>query len=110
MKQNEKNGTMTPQEAIKALQADQELMLFDASTGEINTPDSLSDLNRSIYDANNAAIEALKKQIPMKVLQIQGVPVWGYCPECGQVVKQLHDHTGCSNCLQRLTWGESEVA
>lgn len=53
--------------------------------------------------------DALEKQVPKTPVNIQGIPVWGYCPSCGQVVKQLHDHTGCSNCLQRLNWNESEV-
>ena len=94
MKQNETNSTMllmTPQEAIDSIT-------------------SFSAAHAYTYTAIATATVALKKQIPMKPLQIQGYPVWGYCPECGQVVSRSKDHIGCSNCLQRLTWDESGVA
>lgn len=57
---------MTPQEAIKALEFDNEMMLFEPMTGEVKSYEQLNEENRNCYDANILAIAALEKQIAKK--------------------------------------------
>lgn len=57
---------MTELKAINILKGDNELMLFDALTGETKTYESLNDMNKAVYDANLVAIKALEKQISLK--------------------------------------------
>ena len=44
--------------------------------------------------------DAAKKPVPR-----EGTP-WETCPNCGSFVVKVIDKVGCSNCLQRLDWGE----
>lgn len=57
----------------------------------------------------NVAIEALEKQIPKKPLNQSDEydRTYGNCPCCGEmVVDYPDDFRVCSNCGQRLDWGE----
>lgn len=35
-------------------------------------------------------------------------PRWGNCPNCGQEVNILINHTCCTTCRQKLDWGKQE--
>ena len=39
------------------------------------------------------------------VVNIQGIPIWGYCPQCGATISQTSCPVGCKWCLQKLDWG-----
>lgn len=60
------------------------------------------------YDeAYQAAIEALEKQIPKKVKNLErAVDKYGDCPLCGTSYQLMIDETidYCHNCGQRLDW------
>lgn len=58
-------------------------------------------------DATDIAIEAIEKQIPQSPLNKQGNPLWGYCPNCGDVVTRYGSPVGCKNCLQKLDWSRT---
>lgn len=39
------------------------------------------------------------------VINIQGIPIWGYCPNCGETITKTGCPIGCKWCLQKLDWG-----
>lgn len=43
-----------------------------------------------------------------KVINMQGIPVWGYCPQCNQSVTKTSSPKGCKYCLQELDWEEED--
>lgn len=51
---------LTQEECIRDLKASMDLWLFDPSTGETLTPDSLNDMNRMTYDAMEYAADFLQ--------------------------------------------------
>lgn len=64
---------MTPEEAIKELEIDMELMSFDDVTGEIYTPEELECRYPKIYRnylAEKMAIEALKFYLAVKEVKL----------------------------------------
>ena len=73
---------MTPQEAINWIRLDIEMAKFDPSTGE---EAYLNDDAKKVIEALELAIEALEKQIPMKMMEeldISGRPI-RVCGNCG---------------------------
>lgn len=90
---------MTEQEAIKML----DKLLLRGEEKEIRVDAEEMDL------ALNMSIKALEKQIPQPVTNQQGIPLWGYCPSCGETVTKSSSPVGCKWCLQRVEWeGEKE--
>ena len=67
---------MEIQKIISALKGENELMLFDPSTGEMGIPEMLNETDRSFYDVHVAAIEELKKY-EWKVIAVDGLPPIG---------------------------------
>ena len=63
---------------------------------------------RGFFAALKTAIEALKKQIPMKVnISIKGTTGWNtkcHCPNCRSF---LSKGKYCSECGQALDWGDT---
>lgn len=74
---------MTENEAIKQLEFDQSMILFDPTTGEEITPEILKALNKDnflTYVADGVAIEALK--------EIQQYREIGTVEECREAVEK----------------------
>ena len=100
---------MTESEAIKELKEDislydNEITRLDASIG---TPD------RNLIDALEMAINALEKQIPMKVLHSYDDSVdenWCSCPICCSGLGWEHGkhYKYCMNCGKKLDWSDEE--
>lgn len=89
---------MTPQEAIRRIR-------------DHNEVHSVRERNFAVYitEALNMAVDALKRQIPMKPkISIKGTTGWNtkcYCPNCHSFIS-----TGkyCHECGQALDWGDTE--
>lgn len=54
--------------------------------------------------ALEVALLTVERQIPKQPVSIQGNPVFGYCPNCGEAVLKSGNLVGCKHCLQRLNW------
>lgn len=87
---------MTESEAIKILQRDLEIQVK----------------NKALTDGIEAvkfAIQALEKQVPMKVKNSgEGIPFEWYCPACGELLcddgyKDTYIKY-CEHCGQKLDW------
>ena len=107
---------MTPEEAIKQLEFDRAMILFDATTGEEITPEILKLINEDnyrTYVADGVAIEALK--------EIQQYRAIGTVEECREAVEKQktkkcvedscpdHTHYKCPLCgkIQKTKYGDS---
>lgn len=93
---------MEIQKIISALKGENELMLFNPSTGEMEIPEMLNETDRSFYDAHIAAIEELEMRVPKK-------PEKNYlgqniCPECQEKILVHYDF--CAACGQAIDWGK----
>lgn len=113
---------MTPEEAIKQLEFDRAMILFDPTTGEEITPEILKALNKDnflTYVADGVAIEALKeiqqyreigtveecqetreKQKPKKPIWKQGIGIVhkDYADGHGETVEEKWTDWVCPNC------------
>ena len=61
--------------------------------------------NKDWEEAKYLAIKALKKQIPKKPLKDNGDFI---CPSCSTYYNMLHGYDCCTQCGQRLDWGEDK--
>ena len=65
------------------------------------------------YKANEMAIQALEKQVPMKVKNSgERIPFEWYCPACGELLcddgyKDTYIKY-CEHCSQKLDWSDEE--
>ena len=91
---------MTDSEAIKILQRDLEIQVK----------------NKALTDGIEAvkfAIQALEKQVPMKVKNSgERIPFEWYCPACGELLcdagyKDTYIKY-CEHCGQKLDWSDEE--
>ena len=91
---------MTESEAIKILQMDLEIQVK----------------NKALTDGMEAvkfAIQALEKQVPMKVKNSgERIPFEWYCPACGELLcddgyKDTYIKY-CEHCGQKLDWSDEE--
>lgn len=122
---------MTENEAIKQLEFDQSMILFDPTTGEEITLEVLKVINKDnylTYIADGMAIEALKeaqqyreigtveecreaveKQNPVKPIDYDEDLGYFKCPSCGLtiMVDVFSDHAFCLNCGRKLDWDEN---
>lgn len=81
---------MTPEEAIKQLEFDRDMILFDPSTGEEITPEMLKLINKEnylTYAADGVAIEALK--------EVQQYREIGTVEECREAVEKKKNRKSC---------------
>lgn len=62
-----------------------------------------------VFNALDLGINALEKQIPMKPTNIQGNPLWGYCPSCNKAIDKSGSPIGCKHCLQRVDWSDEDA-
>lgn len=104
---------MTELKATNILKGDNELMLFDALTGETKTYESLNDMNKAVYDANLVAIKALEKRISKPVLVKDKTYYKDYfCPVCKKQQKDTRKNKRegcyCERCGQKVDWSEEE--
>lgn len=65
-------------------------------------------LDGKAFEDLEMSIKALEKQIPKKVVNIQGNPTWGYCPSCNKTIDKSGSPNGCKHCLQRVDWGNED--
>lgn len=123
---------MTTEEAIKQLEFDRAMILFNATTGEEITPEILKLINGDnyrTYVADGVAIEALKeiqqyraigtveecrkaveKQKAKKPEAIDQDFDYYKCPVCGEYIwatDNINDHKYCLNCGQAIQREES---
>ncbi len=104
---------MTPQEAIKQLEYDRAMCLFNPSTGE---EEPMNDDCRKTAEALGLAIEALEDKIPRKIEK--GITEFRTyyrlsCPKCNKSFGYQAEHNiwkgekplYCS-CGQRLDWSD----
>jgi len=103
---------MTNEEAIKQLEFDKEMILFNPNNGEHQTIEQVKIHNEDNYNAYIAdckAIEALEKQIPKKPVldDIQHVRyTMNYkCTACGGKFTGRGFADYCYHCGQKLDWG-----
>lgn len=106
---------MTPEEAIKQLEFDREMILFNPSTGypiPLEIVKAQNNENYLTYLADGVAIEALEKQTPKKCI-IDSCPDHTHykCPSCGKIQLSIYAHgfprlgritKYCENCGQAL--------
>ena len=91
---------MTESEAIKILQRDLQIQLENKAL-----PDGI--------EAVKFAIQALEKQVPMKVKNSgERIPFEWYCPACGELLcddgyKDTYIKY-CEHCGQKLDWSDEE--
>ena len=89
---------MTESEAIKILQRDLQIQLENKAL-----PDGI--------EAIQIAIQALEKQVPMKVKNSgERIPFEWYCPACGELLcddgyKDTYIKY-CEHCGQKLDWSD----
>lgn len=106
---------MTEIQAIIQLSFDMEMIIFEPSTGEKMTLEQVkarNEHNYKSYIANEIAINALKKQIPVMIINccVIGKTIGGYCPTCGGTVRIENTFLTrakgqcCSWCGQKLNW------
>ena len=104
---------MTPQEAIKQLEYDREMCLFNPSTGE---EEPMNDDCRKTAEALGLAIEALEDKIPRKIekqVDMFDTSYKLYCPACGTYFGTRGKHSiwigskpAYCDCGQRLDWSD----
>lgn len=92
--------------AINILRGDNELMLFDALTGDEKTYEQLNDMNKAVYDANLVAIKSLEKQIPKKPKMEGEFLLLAHCPVCKKTIGFKQEY--CHRCGNAIDWGEEE--
>lgn len=97
---------MTESEAVEKLKNMQLFM-------QITDKNSEHKFAEDDYKANEMAIQALEKQIPMKVLHSYDDIIdkmWCSCPTCyaGLGWRHVDTHKYCMNCGQQLDWGAEE--
>ena len=108
---------MTPQEAIKQLEYDRGMCLFNPSTGE---EEPMNDDCRKTAEALGSAIEALASRIPRKIEMKEdmfGLSYHLYCPACetyfGEKSKRNiwldKKPAYCCYCGQRLDWSDVDA-
>ena len=97
-------------EAIEELKSD--IALYDSDI--VRLPTSVGTPDRNLIDALEMAIAALGKAQPAQPLDVQTpVVTWGICPSCnglpmllGRPRRIMQSENYCSNCGQRIDWGE----
>ena len=78
------------------------LKLLRDRTSDINL------FNKIVFDK---ILQALEKQEPMKVLNIETGTLdidFGICPNCNDKVNEVADNNFCGNCGQALDWSGDE--
>lgn len=100
---------MTTEEAIKQLEYDKAMCLFNPMTGE---EEPMNEDCRKSAEADELAIEALKKQIPMKPIVTlpnwkKGIPFSVDCPTCGNYLTTKVKR--CEECGQLIDWSDYET-
>lgn len=106
---------MTEIQAIIQLSFDMEMILFEPSTGEKMTLEQVKYINEHNYNsyiADEIAINALKKQIPVMIVGRSVIEnaIGGYCPTCRGTVRIENTFLTrargqcCSWCGQKLDW------
>ena len=114
---------MEIQKIISALKGENELMLFDPSTGEMGIPEMLNETDRSFYDVHLEAVKALEKLTPKKP-DIEGISrtvICVKCPNCQQELFRFFysvgkhnwneaqkSHKYCEDCGQAIDWTDDE--
>lgn len=83
---------MNEQEAIK------KLGMYSSTNGSGQCTD------KEHKEAKRIAIRALELQIPLDVVNQNGIPLSGYCPRCGAELTKPSSPVGCKWCLQRVKW------
>lgn len=112
---------MTTQEAIKQLEYDRGMCLFNPSTGE---EEPMNDDCRKSAEALEIAIEALKRDVPVKPIMMttpRRTKFFEYydwkCPICncflayeedGRHLILAHEKSRCSNCFQLIDWSNTD--
>lgn len=100
-------------EVIETLKMENELILFNPSTGDILTLNNINDLNKECYLAHEKAIELLNKEIPKTAVSketpfYEGVrPTYLYCPVCDfnlGYISALRYPNYCPNCGSKLAY------
>jgi len=104
---------MTPQEAIKQLEYDREMCLFNPSTGE---EEPMNEDCRKSAEALGLAIEALEDKIPRKIKKETTDVRTYYCVSCPKCNKHfgyqrkyniwMGEEPLYCNCGQRLDWSD----
>ena len=98
---------MTPKEAIEILMSDEKLAEIEYYGGF----EGQKKVAKLYSEAFDMAIEALEKQIPKKPLNQSEEydRTYGNYPCCGEIVVDYpDDFRVCSNCRQKLDWGNEE--
>ena len=98
---------MTTEEAIKQLEYDKAMCLFNPMTGE---EEPMNEDCRKSAEADELAINALKKQIPMKPIHVrtfENLDLAFYkCPNCGFIRRKDLFPQYCEFCGQAIDRSE----
>lgn len=72
--------------------------------------DSCTDTQFDYIEEIEIAIQALKKQIPMKSTEINDECGYFECPACGDLIyaegARFEEHKYCLSCGQKLDWSD----
>ena len=124
---------MDIQKAIQTLKGENELMLFNPSTGEVGNKYRLTDLNRDFYETHESCVKmleeleqyrqigtvdecraAMEKMKPKKAVEDTSETAMYcrvyICPSCGKKFTGGSISNNCYHCGQALDWTESEVS
>ena len=99
---------MTTEEAIKQLEYDKAMCLFNPMTGEEKP---MNEDCRKSAEADGLAINALKKQIPMKAIGTHYAHM--RCPSCNHRIpsgggsSSRRRDNWCNYCGQKIDWSEN---
>ena len=122
---------MDIQKTIQTLKGENELMLFNPSTGEVGNKYRLTDLDRDFYEAHEFCVKMLKeleqyrqigtvdeckaareKMKPKKAVEDTSETAMYcrvyICPSCGKKFTGGSISNNCYHCGQALDWAESE--
>ena len=97
---------MTTEEAIKQLEYDKAMCLFNPMTGEEKP---MNEDCRKSAEADELAIDALKKQIPMKPKHVRTFGEFEFCkcPNCGFIRRKDLFPPHCEFCGQAIDGSEN---
>jgi tRNA(Ile2) C34 agmatinyltransferase TiaS len=97
---------MTNEEAINWIRLDIEMAKFDPSTGE---EAYLNEDAKKVIEAQEKAIEALKKQVPKKVRITTSTKRCSVCGRQLSSIGNIHpERNYCQSCGQAIDWTEGE--